>query len=54
MENKNRLCTREELVKRIWPDEAFVLSRTSDVNITRIRRKIRPNEKNIVTKPGLK
>lgn len=53
LENKNHLFSREELLKRIWPDEAFVLSRTIDVNITRIRRKIGPYEKNIVTKLGL-
>ena len=53
LENRNRLFTREELLKRIWSDEAFVLSRTIDVNITRIRRKIGRYEKNIVTKLGL-
>jgi two-component system phosphate regulon response regulator PhoB len=53
MENKNRLFSREELLKRIWPDESFVLARTIDVNITRIRKKIGPYEKNIVTKLGL-
>lgn len=53
LENRNRLFTREELLKRIWSDEAFVLSRTIDVNITRIRRKIGQYEKNIVTKLGL-
>jgi len=53
LENKNRLFTREELLKRIWSDEDFVLSRTIDVNITRIRRKIGQYEKNIVTKIGL-
>lgn len=53
LENKNRLFTREELLKRIWSDEDFVLSRTIDVNITRIRRKIGRYEKNIVTKIGL-
>jgi two-component system phosphate regulon response regulator PhoB len=53
LENRNRLFTRDELLKRIWSDEAFVLSRTIDVNITRIRRKIGRYEKNIVTKLGL-
>lgn len=53
LENKNRLFTREELLKCVWPDEAFVLSRTIDVNITRIRKKIGTYEKNIVTKLGL-
>ena len=40
IENKNRLFTREELLARVWKEEAFVLSRTVDVNITRIRKKI--------------
>lgn len=53
MENKNRLFTREELLVRIWSEEAFVLKRTIDVNITRIRKKIGSYEKNIVTKLGL-
>jgi len=53
IENKNRLFTREELLARIWSEEAFVLNRTIDVNITRIRKKIGSYEKNIVTKLGL-
>ncbi len=53
MENRNRLFSREELLKRIWSEEAFVLSRTIDVNITRIRAKIGTYGKNIVTKLGL-
>lgn len=53
IENKNRLFTREELLSLVWSEEAFVLNRTIDVNITRIRKKIGPYEKNIVTKLGL-
>jgi len=53
IENRNRLFTREELLARVWSEEAFVLNRTIDVNITRIRKKIGPYEKNIVTKLGL-
>ena len=53
MENKNRLFSRKELLKQIWSEEAFVLSRTIDVNITRIRGKIGIYGKNIVTKLGL-
>ena len=52
IENKNRLFTREELLARVWKEEAFVLSRTVDVNITRIRKKIGCYDKNIVTKLG--
>jgi two-component system phosphate regulon response regulator PhoB len=53
LENNNRLFTREELLARVWPEEAFVLNRTIDVNITRIRKKIGVYGRNIVTKLGL-
>ncbi|HEY5589849.1 MAG TPA: response regulator transcription factor [Paludibacter sp.] len=52
LENKNRLFTREEILSRIWSDETFVLNRTIDVNITRLRKKIGRYEKNIVTRLG--
>ncbi len=53
LENKNRLFTRSELLQKIWPEDAFVLGRTIDVNITRIRHKIGRYDKHIVTKLGL-
>jgi len=53
IENRNRVFTREELLSRVWHEESFVLSRAIDVNVTRIRKKIGPYEKNIVTKLGL-
>ena len=42
--------SREEILHRIWSDE--VLDRTIDVNITRLRRKIGPYGKHIVTRLG--
>jgi two-component system, OmpR family, alkaline phosphatase synthesis response regulator PhoP len=53
IENRNRIFTREELLARIWHEESFVLNRTIDVNITRIRKKIGVYGKNVVTKLGL-
>ena len=52
LENKNRLFSREEMLNRVWSDEAYVLNRTIDVNITRLRKKIGSYEKNIVTRLG--
>ncbi|MEI6556695.1 MAG: response regulator transcription factor [Paludibacter sp.] len=52
LENKNRIFSREDLLKLIWSDEAFVLGRTIDVNITRIRQKIGNYGNHIVTKIG--
>ncbi|MEI6753407.1 MAG: response regulator transcription factor [Paludibacter sp.] len=52
LENKNRIFSREDLLRLIWTEEAFVLGRTIDVNITRIRHKIGNYGNHIVTKIG--
>lgn len=36
----NKVFAREELLKRCWPSDTYVLDRTVDVNITRLRKKI--------------
>jgi two-component system alkaline phosphatase synthesis response regulator PhoP len=53
LENKNRLYTRQELLSLVWPEESYVLNRTIDVNINRIRKKTGQYGKNITTKLGL-
>lgn len=52
LENRNRVFTRDEMLSRVWSGEEGVLNRTIDVNITRLRKKIGPYEKNIVTRLG--
>ncbi len=52
LENRGNVFSREEILSRIWKDEAYVLDRTIDVNITRLRKKISPYGKNIVTRLG--
>jgi two-component system, OmpR family, alkaline phosphatase synthesis response regulator PhoP len=52
LENKNRVFSRDEMLSRVWSDEVIVLDRTIDVNITRLRKKITPYGKNIVTRLG--
>jgi DNA-binding response OmpR family regulator len=52
LENRNRVFTREEILSKVWTDEVFVLDRTIDVNITRMRKKIGNYGKNIVTRLG--
>ena len=37
---KGRVFSREDILARIWSDEVYVLDRTIDVNITRLRKKI--------------
>lgn len=52
LQNRGRIFTREEILKRIWSDEVVVLDRTIDVNITRLRKKIGEYGKYIVTRLG--
>lgn len=52
LENKGSVFSREEILSRVWKDEVYVLDRTVDVNITRLRKKIGPYGKNIVTRLG--
>ena len=52
LENRGNVFSREEILSRIWKDEVYVLDRTIDVNMTRLRKKIGPYGKNIVTRLG--
>lgn len=52
LENQGRVFSREEMLNRVWSDEVYVLDRTIDVNITRLRRKIGDYGKCIVTRLG--
>ena len=53
LDEKGRVFSRQELINRIWPSDVLVLDRTVDVNITRLRKKIGPFSKCIVTRLGL-
>lgn len=50
--NRGRVFSREELLHKVWSDEVYVLDRTVDVNITRLRKKMGIYGKNIVTRLG--
>ena len=52
LQNKGRVFSREDILNRIWSDEVYVLDRTIDVNITRLRKKIGVYGKCIVTRLG--
>lgn len=52
LEEKGRVFSRQELIDRVWPKDVLVLDRTVDVNITRLRKKIGPFSKCIVTRLG--
>ena len=52
LQNKGRVFSREDILGKIWSDEVYVLDRTIDVNITRLRKKIGIYGKKIVTRLG--
>lgn len=52
LENQGRVFSREEILSRVWKNEAYVLDRTIDVNITRLRKKIGNYGQHIVTRLG--
>lgn len=52
LENKGRIFTREELLQRIWPEKTIVTDRSVDVHVTRLRGKISPYGKNIISRSG--
>ncbi len=52
LSHPGQVFSREEILSKIWTDEVYVLDRTIDVNITRLRKKIGIYGKHIVTRLG--
>ncbi len=52
LSHRNRIYSREEIIKQVWPGDVVVTNRTIDTNITRLRRKLGEYGSNIVTRLG--
>jgi DNA-binding response OmpR family regulator len=52
LQNQGRVFSREDILAKVWHDEVYVLDRTIDVNITRLRKKIGEYGACIVTRLG--
>ena len=50
--HRGKICSRDQILSRVWTDEVIVLDRTIDVNITRLRSKIGTYGAYIVTRSG--
>ncbi len=50
--HRNRIYSREEIIRKVWSKEIVVTNRTIDTNIARLRRKIGEYGNNIVTRLG--
>lgn len=52
LSNRGKIFSREEFLKKIWPEEIVVVERVVDVNITRLRSKLGRYGRMIVTRSG--
>ena len=52
IQHRGKICSREQIMSRVWSNEVVVLDRTIDVNITRLRSKIGAYGSYIVTRSG--
>lgn len=52
IENKGTIFSRDELLKQIWTEEVIVIDRVIDVHVNRLRRKLGPYGRHIVTRSG--
>lgn len=50
--HRNRIYSREEIIKNVWGDDVIVTERTIDTNITRLRKKLGDYDQYIVTRQG--
>lgn len=50
--HRGKICSREQILNRVWSGEVVVLDRTIDVNINRVRSKIGAYGSYIVTRSG--
>lgn len=50
--HRGTICSREQILGKVWKNEVVVLDRTIDVNITRVRNKIGAYGSYIVTRSG--
>lgn len=52
MADPGHIFSREELLAKVWPEQVVVVDRVVDVHITRLRAKIAPYGKHIITRAG--
>ena len=52
LQHIGKVFSREDLLKQCWPQDVYVLDRTVDVSITRLRKKIGRYGKQIKTRVG--
>ena len=51
-ENPERMFSREHIIERVWKDTPYIVERTVDVHITRLRKKLGERASLILNRPG--
>lgn len=52
LSNPDKIFSRDEILDKIWEKNVYVVDRTIDVNIHRLRKKLGEYEQHIITKQG--
>ena len=52
MEQPGKIFSREDILNKVWSDDSYVLERTVDVHITRLRKKLGEQGKHIANRSG--
>jgi DNA-binding response OmpR family regulator len=52
IQNPQRIFTREEILEKVWRDESYVLERTVDVHVARLRKKLDEYSVYIINRSG--
>ena len=52
LNSPDKIFSREEILDEVWDDDVYVVDRTIDVNINRLRKKMGVYGNNIITKQG--
>jgi two-component system alkaline phosphatase synthesis response regulator PhoP len=52
MQNPQRFFTRDEILQKVWKDESYVLERTVDVHVARLRKKLNEYGSYIINRSG--
>ena len=51
-QSPGKIFSREDILDKVWKDDSYVLERTVDVHITRLRKKLGEQGKHIVNRSG--
>ena len=50
--HRNRIYSRDEIIRNVWPNDVLVSQRAIDTNLTRLRKKLGQYGNNITTRQG--